>query len=360
MESLESFISTTNPSHVIFGPRSSSKLPDQLKRRKLHAALILSTPRQLEKATMIEQLLGQNTVGVFSKATMHTPIKITQEAVQAAKDLQADSVVSIGGGSTIGLGKAIGIRTGLLHFCIPTTYAGSELTPILGETVDGVKITRRDLNILPCTVIYDVNLTMSLPPGLSATSGINAIAHAAEALYAPDTNPIIRMLAKEGVKALSRALVVIVTSAQDLEARNKALYGAWLCGVCLGSTSMSLHHKLCHTLGGSFNLPHAETHTILLPHTFAYNSAAVITAGRELADALPDSDGDPVKGLNVLLEQLGVPRALKDFGMNEEDVDRATSIAVQNPYSNPRKVEEEHIRELLRRAWAGEQARADM
>jgi alcohol dehydrogenase class IV len=357
---MESFIYTTNPSHVIFGPGSSSKLPDQLAGRNLLSALILSTPRQLEKATMIEQLLAPNTVGIFSRATMHTPVQITQEAVQAAKDLKADSIVSIGGGSTIGLGKAVSIRTGLPHFCLPTTYAGSEMTPILGETVDGVKTTRRDAKILPDTVIYDVDLTMSLPPALSATSGINAIAHAAEALYAPDTNPVIRMLAKEGLKALSEALVVIVTSVQDLEARNKALYGAWLCGMCLGSTSMSLHHKLCHTLGGSFNLPHAETHTILLPHTFAYNSVAAVTAGREMADVLPASDGDAVKGLNTLLEQLGVPKALKDFGMKEEDIDRAASIAVQTPYSNPRKVEEGRIRELLRRAWAGEQARADL
>jgi alcohol dehydrogenase class IV len=357
---MESFVYTTNPSHVIFGPGSSSKLPHHLARRNLHSALILSTPRQLEKATMIEQLLTPNTVGTFSKATMHTPVETTQEAVQAAKDLNADSIVSIGGGSTIGLGKAVSIRTGLPHFCLPTTYAGSEMTPILGETVNGVKTTRRDPEILPDTVIYDVNLTLSLPPALSATSGINAIAHGAEALYAPDTNPIIRMLAKEGIKALSEALVVIAISAQDLEARKKALYGAWLCGVCLGSTSMSLHHKLCHTLGGSFNLPHAETHTILLPHIFAYNSVVAVAAGRELADVLPDSDGDAVKGLNVLLEQLGVPKALRDFGMKEEDIDRAASIAVQSPYSNPRRVEEGLIRELVRRAWAGEQARADL
>jgi alcohol dehydrogenase class IV len=289
---------------------------------------------------MIEQLLAPNTVATFSKAIMHTPVESTQEAFQAAKDLNADSIVSIGGGSIIGLGEATSIRTGFPHFCLPTTYAGSEMTPILGETVDEVKTTLIDPGILPDTIIYDVNLTLSLSPALSTTSGINTIARAAEALYASDTNPIIRMLAKEGMKALSEALVGIATSPQDLEARNKALYGAWLCGVRLGSTYLSLHHNLCHTLGGSFNLPRAETHTILLPHTFAYNSVAAATAGRELADVLPDSDGDAVKGLNVLLEQLGVPRALRDFSMKEEDIDRAASIAVQSPYSNPRRVEE--------------------
>jgi alcohol dehydrogenase class IV len=359
---MESFVYTTNPSHVIFGPagESSSQLQALLARRTLRAVLILSTPGQAGKAATLERALTPNTIGVFSKATMHTPIEITKEAVQAAQDFKADGIVSIGGGSTIGLGKAISIRTGLPHICIPTTYAGSEMTPILGETVNGVKTTRRDIAILPDTVIYDVSLTTSLPPSISITSGINAIAHAIEALYASDSNPITRLIAKEGISALCQALLVVTTSPQDLKARTKALYGAWLCGVCLGSTTMSLHHKLCHTLGGSFNLPHAETHTILLPHTFAYNSPAVPAAGRDLADALGDIDGNPVEALNSLLDRLGACRALSSHGMREEDLGRAASIAVQSPYGNPRKIEERHIQELLRRAWAGESAIADL
>lgn len=359
---MDSFTYKKNPSHVIFGPAggSSSQLLEQLTQKKLHAALILSTPRQVDKAANIEQFLETKAVGVFSKAAMHTPVDTTLEAVRAAKDLKADSLVSIGGGSTIGLGKAVSIRTGLPHFCIPTTYSGSEMTPILGETVDGVKTTRRDVKILPESVLYDVKLTLSLPSSISVTSGVNAIAHAVEALYAPDTNPIIRMMAKEGIRALSRALPAIVESPHDLEARSKALYGAWLCGVCLGSTTMSLHHKLCHTLGGSLDLPHAETHTILLPHTFAYNSPSAATTGRDLVEALEGSDGDPVTGLNNFLDRLGAPRALKEIGMQQEDIDRVASLAVRNPYSNPREVEAGAIRELLRRAWAGEQARADL
>ncbi|USP77962.1 putative maleylacetate reductase [Curvularia clavata] len=359
---MESFVYITNPGHVIFGPvgTSFSQLLSQLEGRGLRAALILSTPGQAGKAIALERALTPHSVGVFSNATMHTPIEITQEAIQAAEDFKADSIVSIGGGSTIGLGKAISIRTGLPHICIPTTYAGSEMTPILGETVGGTKTTRRDKAIIPDTVIYDVSLTLSLPPNISITSGINAIAHAAEALYAPDTNPIIRIMAKEGVSALSQALIIIAKSPEDLEARKKALYGAWLCGVCLGSTTMSLHHKLCHTLGGTFNLPHGETHTALLPHTFAYNSIAVPAAGRDLADALGDKDGDPTKALNDLLDQLGVCRALSSYGLREEDLGKAAALAVQSPYGNPRKVEKGKIQELIRRAWAGEQGKADL
>jgi alcohol dehydrogenase class IV len=357
---MEPFVYTARPAHVIFGSGSTSKLLEELTRQEFRAAFILCTPRGAKQAAAIEQLLAPNTVGIFSKATMHTPTDITQEALRVAQDLKADSIVSIGGGSTIGLGKAISLRSGLPHICLPTTYAGSEMTEILGETVDGAKTTRRDPKILPGTVIYDVDLTMSLPPRTSATSGLNAIAHAVEALYAPDTNPIIRCFAKEGIRALSEALVVIVDSSDGRDARSKALYGAWLCGICLGSTSMSLHHKLCHALGGSLNLPHAETHAILLPHTFAYNSPAVVIAAQDLADALPDSGGDAVGALNTLLDRLGVEKALKSFGMKEEDINKAVAAVMKDPYSNPRGVEEEHVREIVRRAWAGEDARADV
>ncbi|KAF2152116.1 maleylacetate reductase [Myriangium duriaei CBS 260.36] len=291
---------------------------------------------------------------------MHTPTHITDKALSYAKEVKADCVVSIGGGSTIGLGKAISIRTGLQHVCIPTTYAGSDQTPILGETEGGKKTTRSDPKILPGTVIYDVDLTLTLPPALSATSGVNAIAHAVEALYARNTNPVINLLALEGIKGLSSSLPEVVQNPHSQSARSSALYGAWLCGVCLGNVGMALHHKLCHTLGGSFNLPHAETHTIVLPHALAYNAPAIPEAMKKLAEALPSSDGDAIKGLNVLLEKLKVKRGLKEFGMKEEDVDKAVDIALGNPYWNPRPVEREPLRETIRRCWAGEEARADL
>ncbi|KAH7048338.1 putative maleylacetate reductase [Macrophomina phaseolina] len=358
---MEAFEYNANPGRVVFGSGTLSKLPAELSRLNVSAPLLLSTPQQVSQAESLRDLLASSDVraaGLFSDATMHTPTHITEKALTFARDSKADSVVSIGGGSTIGLGKAISIRTGLPHVCIPTTYAGSEMTPILGETADGKKTTRSDPKILPGTVIYDVDLTMTLPAGLSATSGVNAIAHAIEALYARNTNPIITLLALEGTKALATSLPAIVRDPSSAAARSAAQYGAWLCGTCLGSVGMALHHKLCHTLGGSFDLPHAETHTIVLPHALAYNAPALPqdTLAR-LAEALPGSEGDPVRGLNVLLKSLGVKRALRDFGMKEEDVGRAAEIAVANPYWNPRSVEKEGVRELIRRAWAGEDAR---
>ena len=232
--------------------------------------------------------------------------------------------------------------------------------PTQGETSSGRKTTRSDPKILPGTVIYDVALTMSLPVALTATSGVNAIAHAVEALYARNTNPIINLLALEGIKELSSSLPTIIDDPKDEEARSKAFYGAWLCGICLGNVGMALHHKLCHTLGGSFNLPHAETHTIVLPHALAYNAPAIPEAMQKLAEVLPGSDGDAIKGLNVLLTKLKVKRGLKEYGMKEEDVDKAVDIAVSNPYWNPREIEKKPLRETIRRCWAGEEAKADL
>lgn len=177
-----------------------------------------------------------------------------------------------------------------------------------------------------------------------------------EALYAENRNPIISLLALEGISSLVASIPVITKDISDISAREKALYGAWLCGTCLGAVGMALHHKLCHTLGGSFNLPHAEIHTILLPHTLSYNAPAIPDVMAKLAAVIPESDGDAVNGLNILLKTLGVQRSLKELGMKAEDIGRATDLALQKQYPNPRKIERAPLEELIRRAWAGEDA----
>lgn len=175
---MEAFEYNPSTARVIFGNGTISKLPDEVARKKLTAPLLLSTPEQVDQASQLKNILNGKVAGVFSEASMHTPLAITEKALAYAESTNADSIISIGGGSTIGLGKAISIRTGLPHICIPTTYAGSEMTPILGETQDGEKTTRSDPKILPTTVIYDVDLTITLPASISAASGVNAIAHA--------------------------------------------------------------------------------------------------------------------------------------------------------------------------------------
>ena len=359
---MDSFEYNVNASRAIFGPGSITKLPAEITKLNCSAPLLLLTPRQTTQADKFKTILKNGSIelaGVFPYATMHTPTHITEQAVEMLKDTSADCVISVGGGSVVGLGKAVSIRTGVPHLIIPTTYSGSEMTPILGETHEGRKTTRSDKRILPATVIYDVDLTMSLPTSTCVVSGVNAIAHAIEALYAKNTNPIISLLACEGIKALAESLPQIVREDSSRPARERALYGAWLCGTCLGSTSMAIHHKLCHTLGGSFGLKHAETHTIVLPHAISYNAPAIPEVMAKLATLFPDSQGDALKGLNSLLDKLNAPRALKDLGMEERDIGKAADIAMSNKYPNPRDLEREPIRGLIRRAWIGESARVE-
>jgi alcohol dehydrogenase class IV len=300
-------------------------------------------------------MLDGNSVGVFAGAVMHTPVEITEKALSIVREAKADGVIAIGGGSTTGLSKAIALRTDLPQLVIPTTYAGSEMTPILGETVDSVKRTQTTRKVLPETVIYDVELTLGLPPALSAASGLNAIAHAVEAMYARDRNPIVSMMAEEGIRSLSSALPRIVKTPADLVARSDALYGAWLCGICLGSVGMALHHKLCHTLGGTFNLPHAETHAIVLPHALAYNTIAVSDILERLARAL--GTGVPASKIYQLSNELGISGGLRTLGMPEDGIDQAADLATTNPYWNPRPIERAAVHDLIARAWAGEPPR---
>jgi maleylacetate reductase len=259
-------------------------------------------------------------------------------------------LIAIGGGSAIGLAKALALTTHAPIVAVPTTYAGSEMTDILGETAGGRKRTRRDPAILPETVIYDVALTMGLPPALTATSGLNALAHAVEALYAPDRNPVLTLMAGEGVRALGSALPALADAPADREARTRALYGAWLCGAALGGTTMALHHKLCHVLGGSFGLPHSETHAVVLPHAAAYNAAA---AGQLLTPVTEALGGSPGSALHRLARRIGAPRSLRELGLAEGDIDRAAALTVEAPYWNPRPVERDAVRALLAAAWEG-------
>ena len=348
---MHSFVYTALPARVVFGPGTLAQVPDEVRRLGCRRALVLSTPQQVNEAQALADTLGDLGAGAFGEAAMHTPTEITERAVAAVKDTDIDCLVALGGGSTIGLGKAMALRTGLPQVVIPTTYAGSEATPILGETRDGLKTTQRTLDVLPEVIVYDVNLTLSLPPQMSATSGINAMAHAVEALYAQDANPIISCLAEQGIEALARSLPVIMQDPGNREARSDALFGAWACGTCLGNVGMALHHKLCHTLGGSFGLPHAETHTIILPHAVAYNAVAAPEAITRVAYAIGASDA--AQGLFDFAVALGVSIALKDLGMQEAGLDRAAELAVASPYWNPRPIDHAGIRRLLDDAFRG-------
>jgi maleylacetate reductase len=337
---------------VVFGAGTLVGVPDEVARLGRSRALVLSTPHQRAEGEALAGRLGPLAAGVFDGAAMHTPVEVTEAAVAAFRAAGADCIVALGGGSTTGLGKAIATRTGVDQVVIPTTYAGSEMTDILGETAGGEKTTRRDPSIRPETVVYDVDLTLSLPVGLTVTSALNAIAHAMEGFYAPDRHPITEALSRDAMTAFAGALPALVRDPGNRDARAEALYAAWGCATTLGHVTMALHHKLAHVLGGSFGLPHAETHAVLLPHTTAYNEDAT---GGLLAPLAAAFGGDRAgASLWRFARGLGAPMKLADLGLTAADLDRAADLAVQNPYANPRPVTRAGIRHLLQQAHDGE------
>ena len=348
---MRAFVYTALPTRVVFGEGALDKLGEEIERLGAQRALVLSTPEQRSSAEDVARRLGARAAGIYDKAVMHTPIESAEAARRVAAELKADCCVAIGGGSTTGLGKAIALTSALPILAIPTTFAGSEMTPIQGITEGGVKKTVRDLRMLPKTVIYDPRLLLSLPARIAGPSGINGIAHCVEALYAQEANPVTSLMAEEGIRALAHSLPQVVHEPQNLEARGEALYGAWLAGLSLGLVGMALHHKLCHTLGGTFNLPHAETHTIVLPHATQYNAQAAPEAMALITRAMGTQDA--AGGLYDLAKTIGAPLALKDIGMPADGLDRAADLAVTNAYWNPRPLERAAIRELLQAAWEG-------
>lgn len=352
---MQPFIYQTHPQRIVFRSGALAALGDEVDLLGARKVLVLCTPGQRGLAERAAAVLGARCAGIFDGAVMHVPVEQARQARSTAAALGADAVVAIGGGSTIGLGKAIALESELPIVAVPTTYAGSEMTPIYGMTEGGLKRTGRDARVLPRTVIYDPDLSLGLPVPVSVTSGINAIAHAAEGLYAADRSPVSEWMCRDGIAALGRALPVIARGSgpEVLAARGDALYGAWLCGAVLGSVGVGLHHKLCHTLGGTYNLPHAEVHTIVLPHALAYNALAAPQAIATVASALGCEGVRGAQAVFDLVASLGAPVALRDIGMREADLDQACALALREQYPNPRPLDAPGIRQLLDDAFHG-------
>jgi alcohol dehydrogenase class IV len=265
-------------------------------------------------------------VGSFSDVRPHVPIEVAQAARTAAASASADAVLSVGGGSTTGTAKAIALSSGLPVAAIPTTYAGSEVTPVWGLTDGGRKTTGIDLRVLPRIVIYDPELTVTLPVGLSIASGLNALAHCVEAFWAPGRNPITSLIAEEAIAALADALPAVSADGSDLEARTSMLYAAWLAGTAFATAGSSIHHKVCHVLGGAFDLPHAETHGVMLPYTTAVAAPRAPGSDGRIARAL-GRDGMPAAAaIDAFARELGAPRSLRELGLSDGDLQRAIDL----------------------------------
>lgn len=348
----KAFALTFAAMRLSFGAPAAAAVAEALAALGLHRAVVLASPGHAQAARDFAAAIGPRVVGCVARARMHTPVEVTEVALTELRALAADSLVAFGGGSVTGLGKALALRSDLPQIVVPTSYAGSEVTAILGQTEAGRKTTLSDPRIQPEVIIYDPALIADLPIALSVTSGLNALAHAAEALYARERNPLTTSLARQGIEAMVEALPRLLAAPRDLDARSQSQYGAFLCGLVLGQVGMGLHHKLCHTLGGSFALPHAETHAVVLPHALAFNEAVVPGLLAPLARALgQDSAG---RGLYRFARTLGAPSSLRDLGMKEGDLAQAAEIASQTPYWTPRPVDRVGLLTLLRQAWTGE------
>jgi maleylacetate reductase len=350
---MQTFIYTAQPVRVVFGTDAWSTLKAEAGLLGVRKVLVLCTPRQRALAQQAVDALAERGAGIYDQAVMHVPVATVRNAQEAVRREKADCIVAMGGGSTIGLAKALAIESGLPILAVPSTYSGSEMTSIYGITEDGLKKTGKDARALPRTAIYDPTLTLKLPFDISVVSGMNAIAHAAEGLYAKEGNPVLALMAEEGIRAMANGLRQLGPDASSLAARSECLYGAWLCGMVLAGSGMALHHKLCHTVAGSFDLPHAQTHAIVLPHAMAYNATAAPAAMQRISRAL-GQDGVPAAGaLYDLAQSLGAPMALQNIGMHESELDRAADIAIATPYWNPRPIERQGIRTLLQAAFEG-------
>lgn len=348
---MDPFVFAGQAARVLFGTGTTSSVAEECARLAIDKALVVTTPQQHDLGQHVVGLLGSSAAGHFDQAAMHTPTDVTKDALEVFRASGANGVVAIGGGSTTGLSKAIALHTDAPQVVLPTSYAGSEMTNILGQTEAGKKTTQSSTKVLPETVIYDVEHTLGMPARMSVTSGLNAIAHAVEAQYAPGANPVLCLLAEEGIAKLASALDVIADTPADLPARRDALYGAWLCAMCLASGGIALHHKLCHLLGGTFDLPHAETHAIILPHAVAFNANAAPDTMSRLARAL-NSENVPGRLFDIMAAS-EAPTSLRQLGLAEQAIPTAARQACAAPYPNPRALEVGAIETLLRDAWEG-------
>lgn len=357
---MTSFIHDTLGQRVILDSgRAAEHLAQELERLNVSSVMLIASEFE---AALAARVTADVPVALrWEEVRQHVPVDNAERARKAAAEANVDVLLSVGGGSTTGLAKAVALTSGLPIIAVPTTYAGSEATRMWGMTENRTKSTGLDDRVLPKTVIYDSTLTLTLPVELSVASGFNGLAHCVDSMWAPGTDPIAQAMALEGIRALSQGLTKVVADSQDLEGRDQSLYGAYLSAVSFASAGSGLHHKICHVLGGTFDLPHAQTHATVLPYVLEFNAPSVPDTARRIAQAF---GADAAEGANAaeaassalekLREVTGAPRALMDFGMPEDGIPEAVQRVLKvAPKDNPTPVTEENLTAMLRDAWAG-------
>jgi alcohol dehydrogenase class IV len=351
---------TVNPhtNRIVFGVGATSKLAAEIADLGATRAMIACTSGARARIAPVIDALGATCVGVFDEVQPHCPEEIVLAAIERFRALDADCLVSIGGGSSIDTGKPLAVETGKPTIAVPTTYSGAEVTPLYGIVIGDRKKGHRDDRALPRTVIYDPAMTINLSPYATAISGMNSLAHCVEALYPAEPNPIATLFAAEGIRALAAGLPASVAAPDDLDARTQALYGAYLGGTVVTLVGIALHHRTCHVLGGSYGISHGDANSVILPHATAYNAPAAPAAMAVLGGAI--GSDDPAAALYDLAKSMGAPTDLKSLGMQENDLDAATEQAIEVTAYNPRPLEFGLVREMLQNAFDGNRPSAPL
>lgn len=345
------FVHDNLPQRVCFGTgEAGANVQREAGRLGASRVMVISSERE---AALAGEITAEVPVALHHhEVVMHVPVEVAERAREAAAKTQADAIVAIGGGSTTGLAKGIAMTSGLPIIAVPTTYAGSEATAVWGLTEGTVKTTGTDPKVLPRVVVYDAALTLSLPVDLSVASGLNALAHCVDSMWGPNADPINGAFALEGIRALAAGLPAVAADPGGVPGREEALYAAYMSAVAFASAGSGLHHKICHVLGGKYNLPHAQTHATVLPYVLAYNGPEAGEAEARMAGAFGTKNA--LAGLQALRAKLNAPRALRDYGLAESDIPAAAAAILPSvPPSNPRPVSATDLERLLRAAWAG-------
>jgi len=341
---------------VVFGAGSSERVLGEIEALGLERVLVACSPGRKDEAAGLLARLGARGAGVMPLAREHVPVDVVTQARRDVHHTSADGVLALGGGSAIGLAKALALSTPVRVLCVPTTYSGSEMTPEYGLTEGREKKTGRDERVRAALVVYDPRLTRGLPREATLTSLWNAMAHAVEGLWARAMDRATALAAEEALRLLATSAARLAARLDDEDARDDALEGAYLAGGVFGDVGGGLHHKLCHVLGGAFGLPHAATHAVLLPHVVRFNRAAAPEAMTAIARALGVLD--PVEGLDRLARATGVPLGLESLGLPRDGVDRVVDTVLAMPPFYPRPVDRASLRALLVAAWSGPPAHA--
>jgi len=339
------------PGRVVFGVGSRRLVPAEADRWNAERILVVASPAEDVLATELTDLLGGRVVGRFSDVVQHVPIAKAQDARSMVRDTAADLVLTVGGGSATGFGKAISLEIDIVHIAVPTTYAGSEMTTIWGLTDGDHKLTGKDARVKPDVVVYDPELTLSLAPSIAGPSGMNALAHCVEALYGPGADPITSVLALEGIRTLAASLPTVCRDPDDIDARTVALFGAHLAGMSLATGGTALHHKTCHVLGGMFDLNHGDMNAVVLGHALAYNAPAIPDIMARLSAVLQIDDA--AGAMFDLAVAIGAPTDLASIGMPEDGLDEAARRVVVDAAANVRPPEFAGIRSMLDDAFHG-------